>query len=244
MPIKLLFCGCIHGNEYVGKYIFDRYPLGRNEHFIWKSILANPEAMYLNQRFIDVDLNRSFPGKVDGNHEERRAYQLTKILPQFDLVIDWHQTYGEMDDTIFVRSLKSNLYEYCQYFGIKHIVVLDEGESYYDGILLRHADNSIAVEYGRLYDLDDACQRAERDIRSLLAKKVVTVEHSYYRVLGNVETEIGSKLNLKNYQKLNGEELATLGVNADNVYPIFIGNEGYQGTYCVLVQKLPNPPIT
>lgn len=237
MSIKLLFCGCIHGNEYIGKYIFDHYPLGKNEYFIWKSIIANPEAMYLNQRFIDTDLNRSFPGRLDGNYEERRAYQLSKVLSQFDLIIDWHQTSNDMDDTILVHDLTPELSEICQFFNIKHIVTLDKGDSYYDGTLLGHVKNSIAVEYGRLYDLQDACQRVEKDIQNLLAKRVVNIDHNYYRILGSVGKEFESKLNLKNYQKLTEEEREILGIYEDNVYPIFIGTEVYQGVYCILLQK-------
>ncbi len=237
MPIKLIFCGCIHGDEYIGKYIFDRYPLGRNEHFIWRSIIANPEAMYLNQRFIDADLNRSFPGKLDGNYEERRAYQLSKILSEFDLIIDLHQTYSDMDDTIVVHNLTSELYEICQSFNIKHIVTLDQENSYYDGVLLGHVKNSIAVEYGRMYNVQDSCQRVEKDLQNLLDKRVVNIDHSYYRILGTVETKFESKLNLKNYQKLTEEEQEILGIDEDNVYPIFIGSEGYQGIYCILLQK-------
>jgi succinylglutamate desuccinylase len=237
MPIKLIFCGCIHGDEYIGKYIFERYPLGRNEDFVWRSIIANPEAMYLNQRFIDADLNRSFPGKLDGNYEERRAYQLTKILSEFDLIIDLHQTYSDMDDTIVVHNLTPELYEICQYFNIKHIVTLDKENSYYDGILLGHVKNSIAVEYGGIYNFQDSCQRVEKDIQNILDKRVVNINHSYYRILGTVETKFESKLNLKNYQKLTEEEREILGIYEDNVYPFFIGSEGYQGIYCILLQK-------
>lgn len=110
---KMLLSCCVHGDEWLGKYISDNYPVGKNEHYMWRSMIANPEAMHLNTRFIDTDLNRAFPGKADGNYEERRAHQINRILPQYDLILDWHQAESEMDDMIFVPKLTPYLQEVC-----------------------------------------------------------------------------------------------------------------------------------
>jgi succinylglutamate desuccinylase len=236
MPTKTLFCGCTHGDEPIGKYIFDRYPVGRNEHFEWRSIIANPEAMYLNQRYIDTDLNRAFPGKPNGNHEEQRAYQLNQILSQFELVIDWHQSISKMEDMIFVPKLNPYLKEVCQYFDIKHILELDKGRGDYEGLLFCQVENGMGVEYGRLYNFQDVCRRFERDIHNLLSKRVVTTNPNHYQVWGKVELEFKSKLNLKDFQKLTKEELEILEILEEDIYPSFV--DSYPGIYCLLLQKI------
>lgn len=114
MPVnslkKLLFVGCTHGDEQIGKFVFDTFPYCENAFFEWKSLIANPKAMYLNQRFVDQDLNRSFPGKAGGNYEENRARELGKVFPEYDLVIDFHQTFAEMSDVfLWLKKLKTIL---------------------------------------------------------------------------------------------------------------------------------------
>src|SRR5690242_12123871 len=80
--------GAMHGNE-SGPAIIEKLKKLKVRKTI-KYIIANPEAREKNVRFIDSDLNRSFPGKKDGNREERLAYQLRKIGKDIDILIDLH----------------------------------------------------------------------------------------------------------------------------------------------------------
>jgi succinylglutamate desuccinylase len=73
---NLLALGCTHGDEQIGKYLFDKYPQIQSDFYDSEFVLANPKACFLNQRFIDADLNRSFPGIVNGNWEQSRAFEL------------------------------------------------------------------------------------------------------------------------------------------------------------------------
>ncbi|MBS3094157.1 succinylglutamate desuccinylase/aspartoacylase family protein, partial [Candidatus Pacearchaeota archaeon] len=73
MMEKLVIICCLHGNEIYGLEVC-------KDQSLFPFILANEKALKENKRFIDSDLNRSFPGKADGNYEERRAFELTKKL--------------------------------------------------------------------------------------------------------------------------------------------------------------------
>ena len=53
--------GCVHGNEKVGAEVIQQLESTLELDASVKYILANEEAMYLNQRFVSSDLNRSFP---------------------------------------------------------------------------------------------------------------------------------------------------------------------------------------
>ena len=66
---------------------------------------VNQLAHKLNKRFVDADLNRSFPGKEDGNLEERIAIKLLKELENLDLVIDLHDF--EMETPLLARVNRS-----------------------------------------------------------------------------------------------------------------------------------------
>jgi len=93
-PILTLLTG-IHGDETSGLFVIE-YLLGRLPDFKGQLRVipsANPVAQALQLRVSprdDLDLNRIFPGKPDGQYPERIAYQLMKYLSDSDLVVDFH----------------------------------------------------------------------------------------------------------------------------------------------------------
>lgn len=235
MNSKILFVCCTHGDEAIGKYIFDHYSSGKNDNFFWQSLIANPKALKINRRFVDVDLNRVFPGKFNGKYEEKLAYQISSNLPDFDLVIDWHQCNSLIEDIIFTSCLTPYLNKICGYFNIKHIVELDQGNKDYQGLLIFQVKNGIAVEYGKGYEFQNICQRVEKDINNLLQKRVAKETRKYiYRLFGSVN--LGFKLELQNFKKLTEEELRVLRIEASDIYPIFVNS--YPHIYCILLQKM------
>ena len=236
---KLLNVCCTHGNEQVGCFIHDNYSTGKNHNFEWKSIIANPQAMSLNKRYIEQDLNRVFPGKADGNYEERLAYQISQILPSHDLVLDWHQSITNMSDTIFVKKLTPNLKEVCQYFDIAHIVELDKGQGGYQGTLISQVENGIALEYGNLHNHQDACRRVQRSLSGLLNKRRFRKFQNVYRMLDqSISLEFSKRLKLKDFQGLSRDAMEILGIYDLNIYPVFVGGYKEEGIYCKLVQKI------
>lgn len=81
---------CTHGNERVGARILEALrdiPIKQGTLIL---NIANKEAFLSGKRFIDQDLNRVFPGKPDGNTEERLAYELAPLVQTADIVLDIH----------------------------------------------------------------------------------------------------------------------------------------------------------
>ena len=86
----LSIVACQHGDEPFGLEIIHALASRLNEFPGLVLIVANEEALAMNRRGIDGDLNRSFPGDPSGNHEERLAHQLIARIRPSDFVLDIH----------------------------------------------------------------------------------------------------------------------------------------------------------
>ena len=78
---EIAVVACLHGDEKCGRHavnrLLDEEELERPVRFV----LANEKAMKKGERFVDVDLNRCFPGDSGSErHEERLAAELMKEL--------------------------------------------------------------------------------------------------------------------------------------------------------------------
>ncbi len=83
---KIAVIACVHGNEQYGLEVIKLLPSS------FSFFIANKKAIEQKKRFIDTDLNRCFPGKKEGNNEEKIAYGLANVLNEFDEVLDLHST--------------------------------------------------------------------------------------------------------------------------------------------------------
>jgi len=84
---------CTHGNETAGKKAVENL-LEEEPEFkkAVKFVFANEKAYKEEERFIDTDLNRSFPGNPESeNYEERLAAEMMKELQDVK-VLDLHET--------------------------------------------------------------------------------------------------------------------------------------------------------
>lgn len=110
---KVAIVGGTHGNELTGIYLvqkFDRFPeLLHRLSFECVTLLANPQAVVANRRYIDRDLNRSF-GNEDlinlelAGYEANRAKEIAAQLADVDLIIDLHSSTANMGLTILPSS--------------------------------------------------------------------------------------------------------------------------------------------
>ena len=107
--------GGTHGNELTGIHLVNN--LANNNYSLpdsldYRFLIANPDAVATNTRFIDVDLNRQFA--LDNlTYQEHSLYELNlaqiinrkigpKGNPHTDLVIDIHNTTSNMGPTLIV----------------------------------------------------------------------------------------------------------------------------------------------
>jgi succinylglutamate desuccinylase len=121
---KTLFVGCCtHGDEQVGLKLAKKYPTGQTDFWKFQPTICNLKATEHNQRFMDQDLNRSFPGVQGGNYEQNRAFEITKQLQQADFIIDIHQTTALNNTSLIVNKLSKTNYKQLFYFDIENVII-------------------------------------------------------------------------------------------------------------------------
>jgi succinylglutamate desuccinylase len=106
---KIAIVGGTHGNELTGVYAIEKltkFPERLRQYsFEVMTLLANPQAVTANRRYIDRDLNRSFDNddlvnaELSG-YEEKRAKEIALELQDVDLIIDLHSSTSNMGVTI------------------------------------------------------------------------------------------------------------------------------------------------
>ena len=115
---RVAVVGGTHGNELTGIYLIDKFQkfpdLLKRSSFEVVTLLANPQAVKSNRRYIDRDLNRCFAGEDLSNpelmgYEDRRAKEISaKLCPKdkhgADFIIDLHSTTANMGLTILPSS--------------------------------------------------------------------------------------------------------------------------------------------
>jgi len=123
-PFDTVFVvGGTHGNERTGvtlvQHWLQRPAEVQREAFTTQLLLANPEAIRKNVRFIDRDLNRSFlpqqsSGKTVGTYESARAREIAATLQsgihgKRTFAIDLHTTTTHMGITLITNTDPVNL---------------------------------------------------------------------------------------------------------------------------------------
>lgn len=236
--MRILVIGGMHGNEPLGIEVvrlFRQKPVKDVE-----VVLANNLAIKSNSRYVGQDLNRSFPGDSKSDeYEPRRAAQLLAITTQYDIVLDFHNTYCENNDCGFVgQSADELLYKAAASLGLKRIIVAD-----YDCIN-KYAPNCLSVEVSLKSPLNKSevwyDQIAQLSKRSSLNTDAGNLEK--YRFVYRMTLEDRDRLKLRNKQMRAFEQVSNdladkLGVKSP-AYPIFVADKFTPYNYGGLLNKL------
>jgi len=116
-------------------------------------VVANPPAVRADERYLDADLNRSFPGDPDGNREERLAAQLCEVtgdLPTLSL----HATHSQPEPFALVDRRQPAAVELAAGLPVPHVV--DHHETL-DGAF---------TACGRVVTVEAGCQRTDEAART------------------------------------------------------------------------------
>jgi len=238
-----------HGNERIGLKVAKGLEKLNIDNNILVVQIANEKAFKLNKRCIDQDLNRSFPGKKNGNYEERRAYELSPIIKSADIVIDIHSTTSALKDAFIVTRLDKQTLKYIKVINPKYVLVMKATK---DTALMSQAKVGLAFEYGK--DNDPAViRKIILGIKRLLnyfnltdlklpETKVIT---EYFDVISMVVRPKGYKTlkKVKNYKLIHkGEVFAQKGnlklIAEEDFYPIIFGEKNYKDIFGFKGKKL------
>jgi succinylglutamate desuccinylase len=142
---KILLNVCTHGSERVGlkiaKALKDLKPL-RGTLVI---NVANELAVAKKKRFIDEDLNRVFPGKKTGNHEQKLAYAMKPFVEAFDVVLDIHSTETDLRSALIVTDYSREVKPLLKAISPKRVIFMTATKS---NTLISSAKIGIGFEYG------------------------------------------------------------------------------------------------
>ncbi|MFP4038615.1 MAG: succinylglutamate desuccinylase/aspartoacylase family protein [Candidatus Nanohaloarchaea archaeon] len=225
--------GSIHGDEPAGKKAIEKIlKEGLNFKKPVKFIVANEEALEKDQRFLDTDLNRSFPGdRGSDSHEERLAADILEEVGD-SKVLDLHTTRSFDRPFAGTKSFEYPEMEMIEASGAEYAVKFEEGSE-----TLTDFVTGIVVETG-LQQSDQAIENAVKVIKNFLAyfgvieeefeavdpEKFVQkekVEGDYEFLAENFsQVEKGQV-----YARRKGEEL----VAEESFYPVLMSTNGYEG---------------
>lgn len=154
----------IHGDEPCGVRAVERL-LEERPHVRRpvKLVIANEEALEAGVRFLDEDLNRTFPGDPDGEtHESRLAAMLADELDSC-LTFSLHSTKSHAEPFAIFDEMTEYIRDIMPRLPISAVV---ETGNYVEGRLFTSVD-TIEVECG-LQGTHDAAENADRLTRAFL----------------------------------------------------------------------------
>lgn len=250
--MKILLNILTHGDEKIGLKVAKEIQKMNIDRSIFTVQIANSKALKFRKRFIDQDLNRSFPGKKAGNYEERLAYKLSAAIKSADLVLDIHSTKSELKDAVIVTNIDAETLKYIEVMQPKYVLIMSATKN---NALISQAKIGIAFEYGKDND-PNALKKIVADIKKLFSYiGLINVKLSrrrqptnYFSVVSEVKKPQGYTLlkKIKNYKLIRKEEVfATNGKNylvaKDNFYPILFGDSNYETIFGFKGKKYLNP---
>lgn len=235
--MKILVIGGMHGNEPLGIQIVELLQSRPVKNV--KAIYANKKAIAANKRFANQDLNRCFPGDLKNKeYEPRRAAQLLAFTKNYDLVLDFHNTYCPYNDCCFVGDrAEQTLYQAAQLLGLDKVIIAD-----YECIN-KFASNCLSVEISLSSLLNTPGIWYERikilcRLRRLTGKPDIQTYRFVYRMtLEDKANYHLAKQNMRAFTAINPNVAKKLGVNTP-AYPIFINDKFTPDNYGGLLNKI------
>lgn len=232
---KTLIITSTHGDELVGlEVVKELLKGGYGDQFDF--IVANPYALKENKRFIDCDLNRSYPGSEHSDKlEEVLACKNMSIASEYDYVIDLHEAKCGSDNFIIIprKDLTSDFP--LNLINLKTILHWPEPKGPLGGFL----PNVIELEFGML----------NKDRKEVISSAVSVCEGFMVALKNGANGVWGDKnvyevydslkaADLPEYEKHHLEDFAMIKIGDDSFYPLLVGQYIDIGIICYKMKKI------
>ena len=119
--------------------------------------LGNAAAALEDSRYLEADLNRVFTEQPLSSHERKRAIELSPILEQATLLIDFHQTILASHEPFYIFPFHNQGYQWARYLrGAKSLVTrhpnyqFSAGSMCTDEYVLSKGGAGVTLEMGQL----------------------------------------------------------------------------------------------
>lgn len=245
---EVAIVGLVHGDEVCGLRAINRLKEEAKSSRIEldkavKLVLANEKAFNRGERFVDVDLNRSFPGNKDSdNYEDRLAVELEEELKGFK-VLDLHASESPKTPFAIVSGLNDESLEIAKTTSMENLIEI----SYVEGGLIDVLDSSCVVECG-FHNSKESAKVAYQTVMNFLAVNNVLdqdydiSEPDTYQVFDKAEGS-GYEFVANNFQKVEKGEIYAEkndGVKkaSESFYPVLMSTDGYDEMIGFKAKKL------
>lgn len=242
---------CMHGNEHVGLRVLEFLRTQTILQGTLRLVVANPNATLQNRRFIDSNLNDSFPGKQDGGIEEQLAFKLRKALSDSDILIDLHTTTASTPPFIITHQYNENIKRLINSTGIKRVVLKPKLSK---TALIDYGENRIGIELGKhnseatLINGLSATMAVLSNMGMVTGKLIIkktkpelfTVTEIIQLPLNFEPKKDGTIQNFRLIKQGNiiGISNGNIVKAEDNFYPILYGETSYINTLCWKGKKM------
>lgn len=250
---NILVIGCVHGDELIGRKVIKELRKVTISRGTLVTVIANTRAIEAKERFVNQDLNRSFPGKLKGNHEECLAHSLLPLIKKADFVLDIHSTTTDTTSAIILTKVNQSIKQLLSIFNPKRVVVMEKkvGKTALTG----YCKAGISFEYGKDRS-EKAYKETLADIIKILEgleiiekkkKRASKIVHKteYFQVLGTLTRPGDFKLEktIKNFSLVRrGEIIARHGTHLQkasrNFYPLLFGEKAYKEIWGFMSKKM------
>lgn len=223
---------CLHGDEKIGFKIKEKLS---NKFTV---IFGNPEAVNKNTRYIDIDLNRAFPGKEKGNYEEERAFRLLQELSAFKYIVDIHSSSSEMDVFGIITTPTEEKIELAKKLGLKRVLLMTKKLAN-GGSLIDNVNCGISLEFGPHED-----EKKAQELINLMGKfpNDPSNQIQIFEAFELIKGENDAKYFIKNFEEVKKGQLIAEGKKKYfaqfDFIPFFVGEKAYKGTLCIAAKKL------
>jgi succinylglutamate desuccinylase len=232
--MKLAVVCCLHGNERYGLDVIKELPEKIS------IFVGNELAIEKNVRFIDSDLNRSFPGKREGNHEERLAFSLVSSLKNFDYVIDLHSSSNNCPLFGIVTNPSEEKFEFARKLGLDKVVIMPEsfgkGKS-----LLDHVKCGVALEIGP-HNGKGIAQEVLEKINNFIFNKEFVERIDVFEVFDIVRQDHG-EIVIKNFNYVRKGQVISCDSAGKQIadfdfIAVLVGEKAYGRVLCLACRKI------
>ena len=226
--------GSIHGDEPAGKKAIEEF-LAEEREFRRpvQFVIANEKALNEGERFLESDLNRSFPGDQDSEfYEERLAAEITEVVKDTKL-LDVHTTHSYPLPFATCSSLEDDIVDMIESAGVKNAVYFpgDDGTvtEYTEGMVVetgfqgtRQAVENAKGVIKNFLILQGAVEGEARRSNPQIFEVTDTVDGDWEFLAENFKkVEKGQIYAVKGEEELEAKE---------TFYPVLMSTNGYDGT--------------
>lgn len=247
----VLIVGSVHGDEVVGKKVIERLKKVSIKRGTLITLVANPKALAKNKRYLDSDLNRVFPGKINGDREEKIASKIFTLLQKVEYVLDIHSTETNTKDLVIIKKNNKNIKNLIRLIQPKRVLLMSEKVG--QGSLINHHLAAVSLELGR-HGSQYVIKQSWQMVMTVLArlemtnfKNLCTNKTDYFKLIGKQDKPKDFKMNKVNNFSLihKGDVLGYVGKTSikatSDFFPALFSQNSYpdiMGFKCKKVNKL------